>query len=195
MKPNRSSTTNIVPFRPDLSESTGAFVTSRSKILMKTSLHQPISDAYGIHSVDAVRIADFRADVKFSTELRWEQIRQSLICGLLTPDYRKGIAIALDVTSGGIVDVLNGAGPLGYLSTAPLMPGQAISFALQLQKFGRNFIASVSVMGENLTYPAFVSPGEETFYAVVGSDVGSGSSVSHRNSVLHVRQSGQAKVA
>ena len=159
---------------------------------MKTSLDHPLSDAYGIDILDTARLTEFNGTLHFEVELRQEVMRQTLMCGMINPSYTRGIAVALDPSSGAIVDVLNGAGVLGYI-TRPLMPGEPIKFELKIQKFGKNHICSVVVEGEVIMYPAFIAGPQDAFNAVVGSDVETGNEVSHRNGNL---TSGQlAKVA
>lgn len=196
MKPSSSiSSSKIIPFNPFLQSETNTddFVTSRSKIIMKTNSESHLPDAYGINIVDAARVMEFNAEIGFQVELRHDQIRQSLLCGLVNPEFTKGIAIAIDPGSGAIVDALNGAGPLGYLTCTPLLPQRPIRCELRIQKFGKNHICSVFVEGESIMYPAFVTGSELVFNAIVGSDVPGGSSVSYRNPLLNVGPT--AKVA
>ena len=191
-----SSCSNIIPFQPQPTLSRpyqGEFTSTRSNILMKTNSEHPLPDAFGINTLDAAHVSEFNAEVSFQVELRHDQLRQSLLCGLVNPDYTKGIAISIDPGSGGIVDALNGAGPLGYLTCTPLLPQRPVFCELRIQKFGKNHICSVSVEGESVMYPAFVSGTDLVFNAIVGSDVPSGSKVSYRNPMLNVAS--LAKVA
>ncbi len=184
--PFRSS--NILPF-PQTAHSSfhSNYISVRSKILMKTcSPHDSLPDAYGINLVDSARVNEFNAEIDFKVELRHDQLRQSLLCGLMNPDFTKGIAIAIDPSSGAIIDALNGAGALGYLTCTPMLPGSPIRCELRIQKFGKNHICSVFVENESIMYPAFVSGTDLNFNAVVGSDVSSGSTVSYRDPVLNV---------
>lgn len=151
---------------------------------MKTNSDHPLSDAYGIEILDAARLSEFNANLSFQVELRYDQMRQTLMCGLINSSYTKGIAIAMDPSSGAIVDVLNGAGVLGYITTTPIYPNQPIQFELKIQKFGKNHICSVVIEGESIMYPAFIAGPQDAFNAVVGSDVDSTSEVSHRNGSL-----------
>lgn len=190
-----SSSGKIIPFSADSAGAKSDFFVARSKIVLKTSLHQPIPAAYGIATLDAVRLSECQANLRFTVELRWDQPGQTLLCGLITPDHTRGVAVVLDPASGAIIDALNGAGPLGFLLGAPLLPGKPVRVEIRLLRFGKNCICSVAAGAGVVSYPAFLSTGEEVFHAVAGSDVGSGSSVHFRNAVLSVAQSDGAKVA
>lgn len=188
---------NVIPFsvRDGLPGAKSDFLLARSKIVLKTSLYQPTPAAYGIAALDAVRLSECQAEVRFSVELRWDHPGQHLLCGLVTPDHSRGVAIALDPTSGSIVDALHGAGPLSYSIATPLLPGRPVRIEIRLQRFGKNCLCAVTAGSSVASYPAFLSTGEEVFHAVVGSDVGSGSSVNFRNAVLTLTQAEGAKVA
>lgn len=160
---------------------------------MKTNSVHPLPEAFGITIVDAARAAEFNAEICFDVELRHEQLRQQLLCGLVSPNYTKGMAIAIDPATGAIVDALNGAGVLGYLNSAPLLPHHPLRVQLRIQKFGKNHICSVSIQGESIMYPAYLSDTTLAYNAIVGSDVPSGSKVAYRNPALSVNSA--AKVA
>lgn len=160
---------------------------------MKTNSEHPLPEAFGITIVDAARASDFNAEVSFDVELRHDQIRQQLLVGLVSPDYTKGMAIAIDPGTGAVVDALNGSGALGYLTTAPLLPHRPLTCTMRIQKFGKNHICSVSIQGESIMYPAFLSDDRLIFNAIVGSDVPSGSKTAYRNPVVSVQS--VAKVA
>tara|TARA_R110002096_G_scaffold273422_10_gene467304 strand:- start:4403 stop:4891 length:489 start_codon:yes stop_codon:yes gene_type:complete len=155
---------------------------------MKTanSIHRLLPDAYGINILEEARVAAFTAEIDFKVELRQDQPRQSLLCGLVNPEFSKGIAIAIDPCSGTILDVLNGMGPLGYLTATPVLPTRPLHCELRIQKFGKNHICTVFIEGESIMYPAFVSGTDLVFNAVVGSDVQSGTTASYRKPVLNV---------
>lgn len=171
----------------------GEFVTTRSKIIMKTNSVPPLPEAFGITIVDATRVTEFNSEVVFDVELRHDQIRQQLLCGLVSPDYTKGLAIAIDPGSGAVIDALNGAGALGYLNSAPLLPHRPLECRLRIQKFGKNHICSVAIQGESIMYPAFLSDRCLAYNAIVGSDVPSGSKTAYRNPSLSLNA--VAKVA
>ncbi len=186
MNLNNSHPDKILPFRSVANHSSD-FVSVRPKIIMKTTCtHQSLPEAFGINIVDAARVTDFNLEIDFKVELRHDQLRQSLLCGLVNPDFTKGIAISIDPGSGAIVDALNGAGALGYLTMTPILPSRPIHCELRIQKFGKNHICTVFVEGESVMYPAFVSGKDLVFNAIVGSDVPSGSRVSYRDPVLNV---------
>ncbi|MFT5465794.1 MAG: hypothetical protein ACI8UO_000890 [Verrucomicrobiales bacterium] len=151
---------------------------------MKTNAVHPLPEAFGITIVDASRVTEFNSEVSFDVELRHDQIRQQLLCGLVSPDYTKGLAIAIDPSTGAVIDALNGAGTLGYLNSAPLLPHRPLTCQLRIQKFGKNHICSVSIKGESIMYPAFLSDKRLSFNAIVGSDVPSGSKTAYRNPSL-----------
>ena len=192
-----TSADNVIPFSTQEGslDAKGEFLLARSKIVLKTSLYQPIPAAYGITTLDAVRLTECHAEVRFSVELRWDHPGQHLLCGLVTPDHSRGIAIALEPASGSIIDTLHGAGPLSYSIASPLLPGRPVRIEIRLQRFGKNCICSVTAGASVASYPAFLSTGEEVFHAVVGSDVGSGSAVNFRNALLTLTQMEGAKVA
>lgn len=195
MTPDSTSTGNIIPFRGGSADAPKDFLVAHSKIVLKTSLHQPMPPAYGIATLDAFRLPEGQAEVRFSVELRWDQKGQSLLCGLVTPDHARGVAVVLDPSSGAVVDALNGAGPLGYLLSGPIVPGRPVRVEIRLQRFGRNCICSVSAGAGVVGYPAFLLSGEEAFHAVVGGDVECSSSVHFRNAILTVLRSEGVKVA
>lgn len=146
-------------------------------------------EAFGILQVDEERVTESTTEIVFRVKLRREQMRQSVFCGLVTPDYRGGVAISLDPVSGGIVDVINGAGPMGYLTVTPILPDSLIPVEIQLQKYGANYICSLKVFDEVVMYPSFVSQREEVFKAVVGSDIDSGSRIVFEDEELQVGSS------
>ena len=183
----RSLSSNVVPLAPmNNHTSHGDFVMTRSKIIMKTNSVHPLPEAFGITIVDAARATDSNSEISLDIELRHDQLRQQLLCGLVTPDYRQGLAIAIDPATGAVADALNRAGALGYLSSAPFLPNRPIHCRLTIQKFGKNHICSVSINGSAITYPAFLSSQRLIFNAIVGSDVPSGSKIAYRNPALRI---------
>ena len=178
----------IIPFPNQVSSSSGEFVTTRSKIIMKTNSNSDhlLPEAFGFSILDAVRVRDFNTTIDFQVDLQAEGLRETLLCGLVSTDYKRGIAITVDPSTGAIVDALNGAGALGYLTTDPFLGQKPVHCALQIHKFGRNHICTVTIEGESLMYPAFVSESgdEEIFNALVGSDVASGPKISYRSPIL-----------
>lgn len=195
MKPDSSSPAKIIPFDHSSSDAQPDFLLAQSKIVLKTALYPPMPAAYGITRLDGVRVTECHAEVRFTVELRWDQPGQSLLCGLISSDHTKGVAVVLEPASGAVVDALNGAGPLGYLLGGPALPGRPVRIEVRLQRFGKNCICSVIAGAGLVNCPAFLSAGEEVFHAVVGSDVGSGSSVRFRHAVLTLTASAGAKVA
>lgn len=187
MNSSRSHSSKIIPF-PKRNATTSHSHSAKSNRFMKTanSIHRFLPDAYGINILEEARVAAFTAEIDFQVELRQDQPRQSLLCGLVNPEFSKGIAIAIDPGSGAIIDALNGMGPLGYLTATPILPTRPLRCELRIQKFGKNHICTVFVEGESIMYPAFVSGTDLVFNAVVGSDVPSGTTASYREPVLSV---------
>ena len=169
------------------------FSVSRCKIFMRTPPAHPVTAAYGIELIDALRMGQFHSEVCFQVELRRDHLRQSLLCGLLNPSYTAGIGVAIDPVTGVVMDLVNDAGVIGYMSRSCLSTDEPISVKLRLQRFGRNLISTVEIDDDSFMYPAFLGGHQEIFQAMVGSDIESGATVSYRRPVL--RSTGLAKVA
>jgi len=193
MNSTSSSSTLRLSNDPIPFPSPGEFTTARSKIILKPNLDQTLPNAFGVNIVDAIRVTQSLAEVNFEIELRQDRYRQKAMCGLMCPEFIKGMAVAIDPNSGEITDILNGAGVLGYITPHVFLPNRPFKCELRVQKFGRNHICSVQVEGESIIYPAFLGDEDPIFNAVVGADVSSGSTVSYRNAKLAVKRI--AKVA
>jgi len=166
---------------------------SRCKIFMRTPSAHPVTSAYGIELIDAVRMGQFHSEVVFQVELRRDHLLQSLLCGLLNPSYTAGIGVAIDPVTGAVMDLVNEAGVIGYMSRSCLSTDEPFSVKLRLQRFGRNLISTVEIDDDSFMIPAFLGGHQEIFQAMVGSNIESGATVSYRRPVL--RTTGLAKVA
>jgi hypothetical protein len=191
---NFAPPSNLVLF-PEIKRTRPAsdFTISRCKIFMRTPPSHPVTSAYGIELIDAVRMNHLHTELVFNVELRRDHLRQSLLCGLLNPSYTAGIGVAIDPVTGAVMDLVNEAAVVGYMSRSCLSMEEPISVQLRLQRFGRNLISSVVIDDESFMYPAFLAGHQEIFQAMVGSDIDSGASVSYRRPVL--RSTGLSKVA
>jgi hypothetical protein len=180
---------NLVPFpsssrSPRPAPEAADFSTARGKILLKTRPGHPVTAAYGIELIDAIRLSEFQPEARFSVELRRDHLRQSLLCGLLDPTYRTGIAVSVDPVTGAVMDLAQDGGVLGYMRRSCLGFSEPVRVELRLQRFGRNVLTSVFIDGDSFFYPSFVSESHEVFQALVGSDVDSGAAVSYRHASL-----------
>ncbi len=172
---------NVIPFTTAAFRSAGSpYEVADRKIIMRSGGTGSVEEAYGIELLRSERLRSGQRELSFSVTLKNDRPGQSLLCGLVTADYRKGVAIAIDPASGAIIDRLYGTGPIGYLSHATLLPEKPVRVELKIQRFGKNHLTSVRVEGEGLMYPAFVASADLVFSAVVGGDVASGSKVSYR---------------
>jgi hypothetical protein len=173
------STTSARVTRPGMD-----FSISRCKIFMRTPPSHPVTSAYGVELIDAVRMSQFHSEVTFRVELRRDHLRQSLLCGLLNPSYTAGIGIAIDPVTGSVMDLVNDAAVIGYMSRSCLSTDEPLSVELRLQRFGRNLISTVAIDDDSFMYPAFLAGHQEIFQAMVGSDIDSGAVVSYRRPSL-----------
>lgn len=187
------SSSKLIPFPGTKRNRPTDFTISRCKIFMRTPPAHPVTAAYGIELIDAVRMNHLHTEVMFQVELRRDHLRQSLLCGLLNPSYTSGIGVAIDPVTGAVMDLVNEAGVIGYMSRSCLSTDEPISIELRLQRFGRNLISSVVIDDDSFMYPAFLAGHQEIFQAMVGSDIDSGATVSYRRPVL--RTLGLSKVA
>lgn len=192
-----SPPSNLIPF-PGVSSvrnarSAAEFSVARCKIFMRTRPHHPVTSAYGVELIDAVRLNSFHSEISFRVDLRRDFLRQSLFCGLLNPSYTAGIGIAIDPVTGAVMDLINDAGVIGYMSRSCLASTEPVSVELRVQRFGRNLLSTVVIDDDFFMYPAFLAGAGKIFQAMVGSDIDSGAVVSHRSASLRTAQI--AKVA
>lgn len=191
-----NSPSNLIPFPGTHSARSTPpavdFSIAPCKILMKTRPHHPVTSAYGIELIDAVRMNQFHSEITFQVELRRDFLRQSLFCGLLSPTYTSGIGIAIDPITGAVMDLINGAAVIGYMSHSCRSSAEPMSVELRLQRFGRNLISSVVIDDDFFLYPAFLAGAGKVFQAMVGSDIDSGAVVSYRRPSLRTAQSAKA---
>ncbi len=94
-------------------------------------------------------------DLRLAIDVEPRCITQRVLVGLWDSASQKGIQVAVYPATGEVCDVSNGAGVLGYLSSAPVLHGDRISFEVNSSVKGENMIADITVNGETFWYPAF----------------------------------------
>jgi len=115
-------------------------------------------------------VDQLNAEVSFKVDLVPTRVTRRIVVGIQDETSKKGITVAIYPATGEVCDLCNGAEVIGYLSKAPLSPGEPVPCELTLYRFGKNFVCSVRILGETFLYPAFALEGDAKLAAFVGQE-------------------------
>ena len=113
------------------------------------------------------------AEVSFKVDLEPARVTRRILVGIQDESRKNGITVAIYPATGEVCDLSNGGEVIGYLSKAPLSPGEPVPCDLTLYRFGKNFVCSVRILGEIFLYPAFALEGNAKLVAFVGQEADS----------------------
>ncbi len=111
------------------------------------------------------------AEMSFQVDVIPARMTQRVLVGFFDERTRKGICVAFFPATGEVCDLTSEGGVIGYLSKAPMIPGDPVSCELKISRYGKNLVCSVRIQGELFLYPAFVASDENAaLTAVVGQE-------------------------
>lgn len=129
-------------------------------------------DRFDYKSLDSTAIgSQSGSEASFAVDVIPARMVQRVLIGFFDEKTKKGISVAFFPATGEVCDLTNDGGVIGYLSNAPMIPGDPVSCELKISRFGKNLVCNVRINGELFLYPAYVAANEHTVLtAVVGEE-------------------------
>lgn len=128
----------------------------------------PSIEQFDLETLEQGCIEDQHSRIVFSLSLEHQHISQRLFFALLDDSREHGVAISVHPATGEVCDLMNGGGVIGYLSSSPLAPKQAVDCEIALFKFGANCVCNARVDGETFLYPGFTMTDSKRLSGIVG---------------------------
>ncbi len=129
-------------------------------------------DRFAYKTLDTAAIGGHSgSEASFVVDVIPARMVQRVLIGFFDEKTRKGISVAFFPATGEVCDLTNDGGVIGYLSNAPMIPGDPVTCELKISRFGRNLVCSVRINGELFLYPSYVAAnGRAVLTAVVGQE-------------------------
>lgn len=118
--------------------------------------------------------------LRLRVEGRTTEFGQKIFIGLLTLDpltdnvAGPGLGITVDPETGMVEDMLDDAGVVGYIHSAPQDVNADLFIGVEAWIYGRTFIPRLLLNGETVALPAFLTKPGQTLTALLGGEIGTG---------------------
>ncbi|MCB1100127.1 MAG: hypothetical protein KDN22_31475 [Verrucomicrobiae bacterium] len=123
-------------------------------------LYSADGELFSVQRVETVEMPHERSDLRFEVEVHDANHEQRLFVGLMETEKLAisedcpGLAVAISLGEGTMIDLINDTGIVGYYDSAPFDRSVPVRVSVEVDVIGRVCIPKITVNGESILHPA-----------------------------------------